>query len=68
MFKLFSSTSAKKYPFYGSQFHPEKSIFAWDPSKDINHSFQSIIATQYFGNFFVNEGKFSLFDILFDSN
>lgn len=48
---------AKKYPFYGSQFHPEKSLFRWHPNEDINHSFDSIKASQYFGNFFINEAK-----------
>ncbi|KAL9646878.1 hypothetical protein ABK040_013738 [Willaertia magna] len=45
----------KRYPFYGSQFHPEKAAFEWFAIENINHSFDSVIANQYFGMFFVNE-------------
>lgn len=37
--KPFVSTfEAKKYPFYGAQWHPERPMFAWSPSENIIHS------------------------------
>lgn len=46
-----------KYPFYGTQFHPEKNLFEWTRKEPINHSFLAIKAAQSFANFFVNEAR-----------
>ncbi|KAK3725012.1 hypothetical protein QZH41_017470, partial [Actinostola sp. cb2023] len=47
------------YPFYGSQFHPEKNQFEWTLKENINHSYQAIEAMQYLANFFVNQARMS---------
>lgn len=49
-----SSIEAYKYPFYGTQFHPEKIPFELKDSLDISHSPGSIEAEHYFADFFVN--------------
>jgi len=51
--------TAINYPFYGSQFHPEKNQFEWTLAENIDHSYQAIEAMQYFANFFINQGKHS---------
>ena len=50
-----SSLEHKKYPFYGISFHPEKNAFEWVEGKNIPHTANAILATQYFSNFFVNQ-------------
>ena len=52
---LFVST-AKDYPIYGSQWHPEKPQFLWHSDSDINHDPSTIRASQFLADFFVNEG------------
>ncbi|XP_022092688.1 gamma-glutamyl hydrolase-like [Acanthaster planci] len=55
--KTFISTiEAIYYPFYGVQFHPEKNLFEWK-SKNINHSSDAVVVTQYFADFFVSEAR-----------
>ena len=48
---------AYDYPFYGVQYHPEKSIGSWDPSTKVLHDEESIYYNRYFIDFFVNECK-----------
>lgn len=55
--KFVSSMESRKYPFYGVQFHPEKSIFEWSPRQKTAHNFNAVTAAQYFANFFVNEAR-----------
>lgn len=43
-----------RYPFYGLQFHPEKT-FEWLPG--FPHSTESIKANRYFMDFFVGESR-----------
>ena len=50
-------SSGKRYPFYGTQFHPEKNNMMWDTSAHLNHSRLAVEMSQYFANFFVAEGK-----------
>ncbi|EGG21402.1 hypothetical protein DFA_01284 [Cavenderia fasciculata] len=50
-----STIEAKDYPIYGVQWHPEKPLYEWTNTQDINHSYQSILANQYTANWFVNE-------------
>ena len=52
-----NSFTAYKYPFYGTQWHPEKNIFIWAPDHNLNHSFGAVKIAQHFANFFVNEGR-----------
>lgn len=49
-------TTGKKYPFFGTQWHPEKSQFEWEPKEAIDHSPDAIRIGQYMANFFVNQG------------
>lgn len=49
-----SSIEAYSYPFYGTQFHPEKLSFELKDSLDIMHNPGSIEAEHYFADFFVN--------------
>ena len=37
-----SSIEAKNYPFYGTQFHPEKVSFLWSPDVDVPHTTQAM--------------------------
>ncbi|KAG1660694.1 Gamma-glutamyl hydrolase [Nymphon striatum] len=55
-----STIEAVKYPFYGLQWHPEKTNFVWVETKEthnIPHSKNSILASQYMANFFVDEAR-----------
>ena len=54
-----STMEAKKYPFYSTQWHPEKAPFEWCPEKKIPHTKQSIELSQYIANFFVEEARYS---------
>ena len=57
--KFVSTIEAKRYPFYGSQWHPEKNPFEWTLKENIPHEAKSIKVTQYMSNFFVNEARYS---------
>ena len=54
-----STMEARKYPFYSTQWHPEKSPYEWAHEKAIPHFPASIELSQYFSNFFVKEAKFN---------
>lgn len=54
-----STMEGRKYPFYSTQWHPEKSAFEWTATKSIPHSLAAIQLAQYMSNFFVNEARFS---------
>ena len=46
---------SKKYPIWGSQFHPEKNQFEWAVKYDeIPHSQPAVDISLYFANFFVS--------------
>ena len=49
--------SAFDYPFYGTQWHPEKNNFEHNTRENIPHSFAAIEASQFMANFFVNEAR-----------
>ncbi|RWS27148.1 gamma-glutamyl hydrolase A-like isoform X1 [Leptotrombidium deliense] len=58
--QFISTIEAKKYPIYGVQFHPEKNAYEFivnSNHRNTPHSFNSILTTQYFANFFVNETR-----------
>ncbi|XP_050393732.1 gamma-glutamyl hydrolase A-like [Patella vulgata] len=57
--EFISTFEAFKYPFYGTQWHPEKNNFEWNPKLFIDHSDLAIDVAQYFSNYFVNEARFS---------
>ena len=57
-----STIEAKKYPIFGSQWHPEKNTFEWQmvdgvPYEAIDHSFDAVIIAQYTANFFVEQAR-----------
>ncbi|KAL0871974.1 hypothetical protein ABMA27_004415 [Loxostege sticticalis] len=53
--RYISSVEHRRYPFYGVQFHPEKSSFEWKASHKYAHSQNAIKANRYFMDFFVEE-------------
>lgn len=58
--KVFISTmEARKYPIYLFQWHPAKPQFEWSRVKDISHTQEAILASQYWANFFVNQARLS---------
>jgi gamma-glutamyl hydrolase len=44
-----------RYPFYGTQFHPEKAARIYNPTQAVNHGWESVLLNQYFAEFFVQE-------------
>lgn len=53
-----STFEAKRYPFYGVQWHPEKPNFEMGTHfENIPHTANAIRAAQYMANFFVNEAR-----------
>ncbi|CDW78649.1 peptidase c26 family protein [Stylonychia lemnae] len=52
-----ASMESKQYPFYATQFHPEKAQFIFYPKTKIDHSTISIFYNRYFGDMFVNQCK-----------
>jgi len=56
--EFISSMEAKNYPFYATQFHPEKISFEWTEIWDhIPHSREAILANGYLADFFVGEAR-----------
>ncbi|KAI2810757.1 hypothetical protein BLOT_001921 [Blomia tropicalis] len=58
--RFVSTIEHRKYPIYGTQWHPEKNIFEWVIKEDlghINHNQSAILVGQYFGNFLVSESR-----------
>lgn len=53
----------KELPFYGAQFHPEKTMYEWGvassgvPYENINHGEAAIALSQYFANFVAKESR-----------
>jgi gamma-glutamyl hydrolase len=59
--QLFVSTmEARHYPFYGTQWHPEKNNFEWSENADysnIPHTPNAILASQATARFFLDEAR-----------
>jgi gamma-glutamyl hydrolase len=55
--EFISTLEHSRYPVYGLQFHPEMNIYEWGLDKHNPHSAEAVRVAQYFGNFFVSEGK-----------
>ncbi|XP_044270576.1 gamma-glutamyl hydrolase-like isoform X1 [Tribolium madens] len=51
-----SSMEHVNYPFFGTQFHPEKNPFEFKKTT-VPHCPEAVELAQYFGNFFVNEAR-----------
>jgi gamma-glutamyl hydrolase len=55
-----STIEAKDYPFYGTQWHPEKNNFEWSQNSDysnLNHSPEAVAVSQATAGFFVAEAR-----------
>lgn len=55
-----STMEAKHYPFYGTQWHPEKNNFEWSQNEDysnIPHTPKAISASQSTARFFLSEAR-----------
>ena len=51
---------SEKYPFMGTQFHPEKQIYQWNDGKDgagLDHEWESIQLNRLFADTFVKEAR-----------
>lgn len=57
--EFLSTIEAYDYPFYGTQWHPEKNSFEWTLHEAINHSKEAVAVTQYVADFFVNQARLS---------
>jgi gamma-glutamyl hydrolase len=56
--KIFvSGWEAKQYPFYGLQWHPERSLFEWAATEDINHSGVAVRIMEALAEFVVSEAR-----------
>ncbi len=52
---------SKKYPIWGSQFHPEKNAFEWtEKYKEIPHWRHAIQASAFFSEYFVDQTRASM--------
>jgi gamma-glutamyl hydrolase len=52
-----STIEAHNFPIRGTQWHPERPQFEWNPELNLNHSGDAILAMQYMANFFVSESR-----------
>jgi len=57
--EFISTWEGINYPVFAIQWHAEKNIFEWNPQEAINHSFDGIVAMQYFSNFLVQQARMS---------
>ena len=54
-----STMEGKHYPFFSTQWHPEKNSFEWNPTRNMSHIAKAIETTQYMSNLFVNKARLS---------
>lgn len=52
-----STIEGRDYPFYGTQWHPERNQFAWGVQEGLNKTPEAIRAMQSVANFFVGEAR-----------
>jgi len=48
-----TTVEAINYPFFGTQFHPEKTMAMFNDDVGINHSWESITSNRYFADHFI---------------
>lgn len=48
-----ASMESSKYPFFGTQFHPEKALDTYYPTNNINHSWVSVELNRYLADKFM---------------
>lgn len=54
-----SSIEGTHLPLYGSQWHPEKSVWEWNPKLHPSHSAHAVAFSNYVGRFFAQECKYN---------
>jgi gamma-glutamyl hydrolase len=54
-----STVEGKAWPFYATQWHPEKPPWEWNPTWRIERNDLAIQLSNYFGRFFVNECRYN---------
>jgi len=54
-FTFLTYIEAKKYPFYGTQFHPEKIQFEWNKDTGVDHGHDAVEFNSWLARFFVDE-------------
>jgi len=52
-----SAIEGKDIPIYGTQFHPEYTIYQWDPAGAALRTKDAMVAMQYLSDFFVEEAR-----------
>ncbi|KAE8291844.1 Gamma-glutamyl hydrolase [Larimichthys crocea] len=55
-----STIEGRRYPFYGTQWHPEVNRFQWDRKLNFPHSPHAVQLSSLLAEFFSNEGRKSL--------
>lgn len=55
--ELISIIEGKEYPIYGTQFHPEKNLYEWDPDIPIPHNQDATLISTYLSEFFISETR-----------
>lgn len=55
--EFLASFEGKRFPIYGTQFHPEKPYSVFSANSGINHSWESISVQRKFGDFFVKKAR-----------
>ncbi|KAL4718800.1 hypothetical protein ACJJTC_018331 [Scirpophaga incertulas] len=53
--KFIASFEHRRYPFYGTQFHPEKVMYEWKRSEYFVHTANAVKVNRYFPDFFVSK-------------
>lgn len=55
-----SGIEAKNFPIFGTQYHPERQVFDFNPAnKGLNKSFESEFANMAISQFYVNQTRYS---------
>jgi len=55
--EFISTMEAKRYPFYGTQWHPEKHSFDWNINDHLPRTYDAILMQQYFSAFLIKEAR-----------
>jgi gamma-glutamyl hydrolase len=55
--QFISTTQANSMPIYTTQWHPEKPLFEWWDTQNVNHTTDSVYANSWTPRFFVSEAR-----------
>jgi len=55
--EFISAIEAKRFPIYGIQWHPERTLFEWYKYQNTNHDLAAVECAQYMGRFFASEAR-----------